>query len=66
MFDHILAPDTYLHSRGCDNMTALIVNFDFITSKRTYSNRDEDVENSYKKSKTEDSESEPQIDTTTL
>lgn len=64
MFDHCLAPDTW-HTYGCDNMTALIVKFDFITPKRS-SSPCEDVESSLKRAKTEENESEPQIDTTTL
>ncbi|XP_018576216.1 probable protein phosphatase 2C 21 [Anoplophora glabripennis] len=60
MFDHCLAPDTMGDGTGCDNMTAIIVQFKSNILKRSAA--PEPGESDPKRAKTEENES--QIDTT--
>lgn len=62
MFDHCLA-ESQFNGLGCDNMTAIIVKFNS-TAKRPSESLDDEV--SVKKIKSDNNESESQIDTTTL
>lgn len=60
MFDHCLAPDTMGDGTGCDNMTAIIVQFKSNILKRAAT--PEPGECDSKRAKTEENESH--IDTT--
>ena len=69
MFDHCLAPNTLCDGTGCDNMTAIIVQFKestfFKSKKRHLEVVDSESEISAKKTKTEDVSSTDSIGTTT-
>lgn len=57
MFDHCLAPNTLCDGTGCDNMTAIIVQFKdskFFSLKKRQLNESCEAEESIKKQKTED------------
>lgn len=60
MFDHCLAPHTKGDGTGCDNMTAIIVQFksNNTNAKRPASPLEEGSENDKKRSKTETSDSD--------
>lgn len=60
MFDHCLAPDTMGDGTGCDNMTAIIVQFKTNILKRAATPDPGECDS--KRAKTEENES--QIDTT--
>lgn len=53
MFDHCLAPDTQGDGTGCDNMTAIIVQFKSSLLKRKGDSNSEE-EDSAKRAKTEE------------
>lgn len=56
MFDHCLAPNTAGDGTGCDNMTAIIVQFKSSLLKRSSSDSSDDV--AAKRAKTEENHSE--------
>lgn len=53
MFDHCLAPNTIGDGTGCDNMTAIIVQFKSSILKRSASEDTEEGNGTAKRAKTE-------------
>lgn len=59
MFEHCLAPDTMCDGTGCDNMTAIIVQFKTNLLKRSASPEPEESE--IKRAKTDDSQPHAEV-----
>lgn len=58
MFEHCLAPDTLGDGTGCDNMTAIIVQFKSSLCKRAASSDEPEDSGQLKRAKTDESVSQ--------